>query len=152
MVHQQYEKLLNIRGGVAIALEHPDHTFSLVRQYRYAQQKELLEFPAGKKEKGEDPLHTAMREVAEETGYTGKEFTFLTEIVPTGAYDSEVISLYYAKADQWVGQHFDQDERLHVCRYTLEQISAMILNQEITDAKTIAIAYFLERRKAYEKY
>ena len=46
-------------GGVGIAMEDESGKFFLVRQYRYAQHEVTLEFPAGKKEKGEDPLSTA---------------------------------------------------------------------------------------------
>ena len=41
----------------------------LIRQYRHATGKELLELPAGTREEGEDPIDTAKRELEEETGY-----------------------------------------------------------------------------------
>jgi len=40
-------------GGVGIALEDAEGKFFFVRQWRYAQYEETLEYPAGKKEKGE---------------------------------------------------------------------------------------------------
>ena len=43
-----------------------------VSQYRHAAGKTLLEIPAGKIEKGETPEKAALREMAEEIGYTGK--------------------------------------------------------------------------------
>ena len=64
-----YREVVEHPGGVAIALEDEDGTFFMVTQYRYAQEKILLEFPAGKKEIGEDPMDTAKREIIEETGY-----------------------------------------------------------------------------------
>ena len=73
-------------GGVAIALEDDDGKFFMVNQFRYGPQMELVEFPAGKKEKGEDSLTTAKREIIEETGYSGKDFIYLGKIIPTGAY------------------------------------------------------------------
>lgn len=65
------------RGGVGIALEDSDGKYFIVRQWRYARQEETLEFPAGKKEEGEDSLTTAKREIQEETGYTGKDWIYI---------------------------------------------------------------------------
>ena len=90
-------------GGVGIALEDEEGRFFMVTQYRYAQEKIMLEYPAGKKEKGEDPLTTAKREIVEETGYEGRDFVYLGNMVPTPAYDTEVIELYYAKTGEFKG-------------------------------------------------
>ncbi len=46
----------------------------LIRQYRYAANQELWEIPAGRIDKGEDPLTAAKRELAEETGYSASEW------------------------------------------------------------------------------
>ena len=46
-------------GGVGILALEDDGSVLLVRQYRYAFGRTLLEIPAGKREKGEEPLTTA---------------------------------------------------------------------------------------------
>ena len=135
-------------GGVAIAMEDGEGRFWLVRQWRYAQERVLLEFPAGKKEFGEDPLDTAVREIIEETGYAGTDFVYLGEIVPTGAYDSEVIYLYYTEQGEYLGQHLDADENLHIEKYTLDELTEMIMRGEIIDAKTIAMTFMIKERKS----
>lgn len=134
-------------GGVAIALEDEEGKFFLVTQWRYAQEKEVLEFPAGKREPGEDPLTTAKREIAEETGYTAKDFVYLGEMIPTGAYDSEVIHMYYAKTDSYVGEHFDDDENLVPEKMTLAEIVKKIMDGEITDGKTMVMALKIQEMK-----
>ena len=138
-------------GGVAIALEGDDGKFFLVKQWRYAQEKVLMEFPAGKKEKGEDPLDTAKREIVEETGYEGNDFVFLGEMVPTGAYDSEVISMYYAKQGAYRGQHFDDDENLQLCRMDLDELTEEIINGKIPDGKTMAMVLLIKEMKKRRK-
>ncbi|MBR2990708.1 MAG: NUDIX hydrolase [Solobacterium sp.] len=134
-------------GGVVIAMEDEDGSFFFVEQYRYAQQKIMLEFPAGKIEPGSTILENAQREIMEETGYEGEDFTFLGEFVPTGGYGQEVDYLYYAKKGKYVGQHLDADENLNVYKYTLDEIIDKIMDNELTDGKTAVLAFKLRERK-----
>lgn len=130
-------------GGVCIALKDDDKYF-MVRQYRYACDKEMLEFPAGKIEKGEEPDKAIEREAKEETGYEATSIKKMGQVIPTCGYDSEIIYLYYGIAGQNVGQHFDVDERIKLEKYTFAQIKEMIRNNEIDDSKTIALMYKIE--------
>lgn len=134
-------------GGVAIALENTDGNFFLVSQWRYAQEKELVEFPAGKLELGENPFEAIKREVVEETGYDAKDYIDFGEFVPTGAYGQEKVHLYYAKANIYHGQHLDDDEHLDVILKSLDEIIDEIMSGEITDGKTIALAFKVKEHK-----
>ena len=58
---------VNHNGGVCLLME-IDGKIALVRQFRYPFHEVLLELPAGKLEKGEDPYHAGLRELEEETG------------------------------------------------------------------------------------
>ena len=135
-------------GGVGIALEDDEGKFFFVTQWRYAQEKIMLEYPAGKKEPGEDPLTTAKREIIEETGYEGENFVKLGSLVPTPAYDTEVIELYYAKQGKFVGQHLDADENINLSKLSLDEITAKILSGEVDDAKTVAMTFLIREFKA----
>lgn len=143
-----FREVIEHNGGVAIALENDDGKFFLVNQFRYGPQKNMLEFPAGKKEKGEDSLSTAKREIIEETGYSGKDYMYLGSIVPTGAYLEEIIDMYYAKVDMFYGQNLDSDEFIIVEQYTLDDIINKIMKNEIIDAKTIAMAFKIKEIKS----
>lgn len=134
-------------GGVGIALEDEDEKFFFVTQWRYAQAVKTLEYPAGKREKGEDDLSVAKREVVEETGFTGKDWVYLGTIYPTPAYDSETIGMYYAKKDKFVGQHLDEDEFIHVSKLTLQQITDKIVAGEVKDAKTVSMTFLVKEMK-----
>lgn len=138
-------------GGVAVAMINDEGKFFMVEQYRYAQQKVLLEYPAGKMERGEDPLETAKREIIEETGYSGKDFVYLGRMVPTGAYLEEKIEMYMATTDQYLGQNLDVDEFVSVSTKLIDELIEMIMNREIEDGKTIAMTFMikemLERNK-----
>ena len=135
-------------GGVGIALEGEDGKFFFVTQYRYGQEAVMLEYPAGKKEAGEDPMTTAKREIIEETGYEGEDFVHLGSLVPTPAYDTEVIELYYARQGKFVGQHLDADENINLSRLSLDEIIDNIVAGEVSDAKTVAMSFLIREFKA----
>lgn len=134
-------------GGVGIALEDEEGKFFFVTQWRYGQEQIMLEYPAGKKEPGEDPLTTAKREIVEETGYEGLDFVHLGSLVPTPAYDTEVIELYYARQGRFLGQHLDADENLRLSKLTLAEITERIVRGEVTDAKTVAMTFLIKEFK-----
>lgn len=138
-----YREVVLHNGGACIALK-KDGLYFMVSQYRYSLGKEMLEFPAGKIEKGEDPDETILREAVEETGYSVKNIRKMGSIIPTCGYCSERIHLYYGEADEKLGQHFDPDERIDLKLYSFSQINEKILNGQIDDAKTIALMYYIK--------
>lgn len=134
-------------GGVCIAMEDEEGRFFMVSQWRYAQERVLLEFPAGKLEKGEDPREAILREAKEETGYEAVDLEEIGEFVPTGAYGQELVHLYYAKKGNYVGQHLDEDEDVVVSKMTLDEIIEAIMKNEIIDGKTCVLAFKIRERK-----
>ena len=138
-------------------VEHPGGTcvlcvtqgqIALVRQFRYAYQEELLEIPAGKLEKGEDPMLAAKRELEEETGLVAKTLKPLFVLYPTPGYTNEKIYIYEAVGVEKGQQHLDAGEFLNVVYLPVEEAARMIASGEIRDAKTIAAVqhYLLEHR------
>mgnify|MGYP002514944054 CR=1 FL=1 len=107
------------------------------RQYRYAHHRVMLEIPAGKLEKGENPYEAGMRELREETGYKTDKLTSLGDFLPTPAYCSEKIYLYMANNLEYCGQDLDDDEFLSVEKYPLDVLHEMVLKNEINDSKTV---------------
>lgn len=134
-------------GGAAIALRSKDGRFYMVKQYRYAQGSEMIEFCAGKLNEGEDPTMAVVRETAEELGFKVNNLHALGYIVPTCGYSSERIYLYYGEEGEFVGEHFDEDERIDALKYSLEEIEALIACGKITDAKTICTLYRMKQEK-----
>ena len=115
-----------------------DNNVLVVRQFRYAFGRVLLEIPAGKLERGEDPYEAAMRELKEETGATCEKLISLGEIYPTPGYCDEIIRLYLARDLQWGDMHLDEDEFLTLGRLPFQEMVDRILAGEIRDAKTCA--------------
>lgn len=128
-------------GGCCIAAALPDGRFLMVRQYRFAVQQELLEFPAGKIEKGEDPAVCARRELEEEGGYLAASVKEMGYVYPTCGYSTEKIFLYYADQLKRTAQHLDVGEHVKVEYLTLSEILQLIEEGQIHDAKTIILAY-----------
>ena len=124
-------------GGVCVAALTDDRELLFVRQFRYPYGKEVLELPAGKRDKnGEDPLTCGKRELLEETGATAAEYRYLGELYPTPGYCDEIIHLYLARQLSFGDACPDEDEFLAVERIPLETAVQMVLDNEIPDAKT----------------
>lgn len=130
-------------GGACIALRNKRGNYYMVKQYRYAQGMEMLEFCAGKLNRDEDPKEAVLREASEELGVSVKNLKDHGYMVPTCGYSTERIYLFSGDEDERVGQHLDEDERLEVFEYSLKEIKAMIKDHRINDAKTICLASFL---------
>lgn len=132
-------------GGVTVAAVTERGTMLAVRQFRYPFGEELLELPAGKLERGEDPLECAKRELSEETGYSAKNWVSLGKLYPSPGFCEEILYIYLA-TDLTAGvAHPDEDEFLSVCEVSFEQINALIASNSLPDAKTIVGAMKAER-------
>lgn len=132
-----YREVVEHSGGVCILPLTDDNQVHVVRQYRYAVHKGLLEIPAGKKEYGEDPLECGIRELKEEVGATADEMIPLGYIYATPAYDSETIYIYLAKGLHYGNQHLDEGEFLDVETIPLTTLRDMAMAGEVADAKTV---------------
>ena len=109
----------------------------LVRQYRYAAGRELLEIPAGTLEPGEEPDACAVRELQEETGYTAQRWRKLLCCYMAPGYSSEVIHIYVAEDLNSVASNPEEDESIKVERLGFNEAIKMIEDNVIMDAKTI---------------
>lgn len=133
-----WRDVVHHNGGACILPYFEDGTICMVRQFRYAMQKELWELPAGKLEKGEEPFLAAQRELTEECGVTADRYIPLGEIYPTVGYDTEVIYMWAATGLHPAKMHLDEDEFLTPTRVPLETAYQMVMSGEICDAKTVA--------------
>ncbi|MBR3844840.1 MAG: NUDIX hydrolase [Clostridia bacterium] len=131
-----FREVIEHNGGACVAPLDDQGNLLMVRQHRYAAGETLWEIPAGKLEKGEDPMLCAARELEEEAGCIAKELIPLGYFFPTPAYCQEKIYMYYAKELTPTKQNLDEDEFLEVAAIPFDQVLKMVDNGEITDGKT----------------
>lgn len=131
---------INHSGGSAV-LYVENNKVLLVKQFRYAYGREIYEIPAGKLEKGEEPIVTAKRELEEETGYVANNLKELFKLYPTPGYSDEVIYVYLADNCTQSRCNFDEDEFVESRFIEIEKVCKMIEDGEICDAKTVAAIY-----------
>ena len=139
-------------GGVTILPVDEEGSCYMVRQFRYPFGRMMLEAPAGKLEYGEDHRECAVRELSEETGFTADELVYLGGCCTSPGFSTEVLHIYLALGLHAGECHPDQDEFLNVEKIPLSELSRMVMDGEIDDAKTIvavlkAEKYLAERKK-----
>jgi ADP-ribose pyrophosphatase len=126
-------------GAVAVLPLTDEGKVVCVRQYRYAVGQVTLEIPAGKLDTpDEDAREAVLRELREETGALCQTLTPLGQLLTTPAFVDEVIDMYLAEGLTFGDRDLDEDEFLDVVRIPLEKLVDMILQGDVTDAKTQA--------------
>jgi ADP-ribose pyrophosphatase len=117
----------------------------LERQHRYALGRDFIEVPAGKIDPGEQTLACAQRELLEETGYTARDWSYVTTVYPCIGFADEKLTYYLAKGLTFVGHQRDEDEFLEIFTLPLEQALAMVKSGEICEVKTVIALFWLEK-------
>lgn len=134
----EYEREIVLhRGSAVIVPLFDDKKVALVRQYRHAAGKEMLELPAGTLEHNEEPLFGAIRELEEEIGVRAAEVVKLSEFYVSPGFLNEKMHLFLATGLSEVGQKLESDEILEIERIPLDALLSMVMSGEIEDAKTI---------------
>jgi ADP-ribose pyrophosphatase len=123
-------------GSVAVVAVDSDDHVTLVRQTREAARAKLLEIPAGVIEEGEEPLATAKRELAEETGLHGGEWRPLGRFWTSPGFVKERMHLFLAEGVEPGEAAPMPDEDVELVRWPVSSVSERL--GEIEDAKTLA--------------
>ena len=129
---------INHKGASAMVPVDNEGNILMVKQYRNAVDSYTLEIPAGGLNPGEDNLTCAIRECEEETGYKAGKVEHLIDVYTTVAFSNEKICIYYTTGITPSAQNLDEDEFVNVERHSLSDLTDMILEGKIMDAKTIA--------------
>ena len=109
----------------------------LVGQYRYPLERYSWEIPEGGCPEGEDPLQTAQRELAEETGLRASRWTKMGEAHLSNSVSDELAVWFLAEGLEQGERRPDGTEKLQVRRVTLKEALRMVESGEITDALSV---------------
>lgn len=140
--HRSTFEIVEHNGGVCVIAQPQPTTVVLVRQYRPAIGRFLLEVPAGKLDGGEDPLECARRELVEETGYRCERLRKLWTFYTAPGFCNELLHLFVAEGLQAGEAQPEDNESIAVQVLPVAQAWSMVERGEIPDAKTqIALAY-----------
>ena len=139
----RHREIIHHPGGVVIFALKDNGNLLLVKQNRYAVKSLQTELPAGRLEKGEDPLFAAQRELREETGYVAKNWESLGYIFTTFGICDEKLYLFKATDLTFDKPQPDEGEILDYFELPLSDVYNLVKNGTINDAKTIcAIARY----------
>jgi ADP-ribose pyrophosphatase len=130
-------------GAIVVAALDADEQVYLVRQYRHAVGRYLLELPAGGLEPDEEPLAAAQRELREEVGLLADKWVYLGSFYSTPGFVNERLHAYLARHLQEVSRDLDDDEDISVVRYPLAQLLEHL--EDVPDAKTLATLLLVGR-------
>ena len=133
---------------IVIAAVDKDDNILLVRQYRKAIEKELLEMPAGGIDTGEDADMAVRREMQEETGYLPGRVVMLGGFYSAPGYCTEYLHLYLATELTPSRLYAEDTAGITLVRVPFTKIPDLLYSDKIEDAKSIAGLYmYLAYRK-----
>jgi ADP-ribose pyrophosphatase len=120
---------------VAVVAVDRDGYVTLVRQFREAARRDVVEIPAGRIEAGEDPLETAKRELREETGLRGGRWRAGPVWWTTPGFCNERVHLFFAEDLEPGDPEPDEGEDIELVRWPRDELASRI--GELADAKTL---------------
>jgi 8-oxo-dGTP pyrophosphatase MutT (NUDIX family) len=123
-------------GAVAIVAADLGGNVTLVRQLREPARRHLLELPAGTCEPGEEPLATAKRELEEEAGLTGGDWSLAATFFSTPGFCDELVCIYFAEGVAQTERKPQGDEQIELVRVPVAEVGSLL--PELEDAKTLA--------------
>ena len=127
--------VLELPDWVNVVAVTPEGRIVLVDQYRFGIKAITSEIPAGGVAPDEPPLHAAIRELREETGYTSDDWTYLGAVEPNPAFQNNHCHLFAARnARKTHDPELDEGEAIHVREVTLDALREDIRSGKFLNA------------------
>ncbi|MCL5971205.1 MAG: NUDIX hydrolase [Firmicutes bacterium] len=119
----------------------------LVEQFRPALGRRMLELPAGRLRRGEEPVAGARRELQEETGFHAGDLRLLSRFYPSVGLSRHKVHLYYTVNPTPGETNWDATEEIEVKVVPVHEVPNLLIEGRAADAKThLGLVYFLNAR------
>lgn len=125
-------------GSTMIIPKSSNNTFVFIRQYRYLNQRESIEFPGGGIKKGNNPMENAREELKEETGYEANNMTEIGIFNPFNGVTNEICNVFLAMNLEKSEPDPDRSEEFEIIELDKEKVFEYIRTGEIWDGMTLA--------------
>jgi 8-oxo-dGTP pyrophosphatase MutT (NUDIX family) len=135
--HRATLEVVHHPGGAAVVAIDTERRVCLLRQYRYVAGGWIWELPAGKLEPNEPPLQTAKRELVEEAGVNGREWSSLNPVFSSPGVFSEILHLFLATGLEPTASAHEHAEVIEVHWVPFEQAYEWAMDGTIQDAKSV---------------
>ncbi|MBI5768122.1 MAG: NUDIX hydrolase [Verrucomicrobia bacterium] len=122
-----------------------DGQLVLVQQFRFGIDALSLEIPGGVMEAGEDPVEAGLRELREETGFTGKNARLLGSVHPNPAIQANRCHLVLVEgAERTAALEWDDTEEIEVATRPVDEVLAAARDGRITHGLVLNALFLLE--------
>ena len=123
----------------------PDERLVLVRQFRFGIDAFSLEIPGGVMETGEDPVEAGLRELREETGFTGGRAWLLGSVHPNPAIQSNRCHIVLVEdAVRTAALEWDTDEEIEVTTLPADEVFALARGGAVTHGLVLNALFLFE--------
>ncbi len=122
-----------------------DGRLVLVRQFRFGADEFSLEIPGGVMEAGEDPVTAGVRELREETGFTGDRARLIGSVQPNPAIQDNRCHFVLVEGVQPLASiEWDDDEEIAVSTAPVADVLAWARAGRISHALVVAALFHFE--------
>lgn len=136
-------------GSTVIALNSKKEAY-LIKEYKYAIERDSIELMSGGIDEKETPLEAAKRELKEETGLVAGEWIELGVVDPFTTIIKSPNYMFLALDARKGEQFLEEGERVQVIKFPFEKVIEMVMNSEITHSAScvciLKAAHYLEKK------
>ena len=142
-----FERVFSESGGAVLIVPQLDNnTIILIREYCAGVMRYEIAFPKGRVEADESIIGSANREIMEETGYGARTLEHIKSLSVSPGYMSHQTHIVYATDLYQQRLEGDEPEPIEVLYWKLDKLDDLLMNDEFTEARSIAALYLLKDR------